>query len=298
MAQYTVRHGQNLFDIVLTCYGDLNGLGDFMLLNPTVNYNSNFNDGDIVNYDETKVISQVTSNYYSKNRIIPTGGNDYIYYKEPLYKHLFSIYVSQDVVNLIVGISGSGIIQIDWGDNSQLQTVQLSQEVQTISHDSNSYLDTSRRIRFYGEADFHTINLSRINVERAFSVSDFKCLTLIINDNKIIPNIKFTKIIRNLNKVDFSRTLIDDLSPLLYNHELREIHLENCEINQSIIDEYVIGLVKNYQSRLLADVWMKGNDLPSGMYQEPSVLSDPQTGMEAIWVLENDVDRGWVFHFD
>ena len=99
-------------------------------------------------------------------------------------------------------------------------------------------------------------------------------------------------------KVDFSRTLINDLSPLLYNHELREIHLENCEINQSIIDEYVIGLVKNYQSRLLADVWMKGNDLPSGVYQEPSVLSDPQTGMEAIWVLENDVDRGWDFHFD
>ena len=123
-------------------------------------------------------------------------------------------------------------------------------------------------------------------------------MTLIANDNKIIPNIKFTKIIRELNKVDFSRTIIGDLSPLLYNQELREIHLENCDINQSIIDEYVIGIVKNYQSRLLAEVWMKGNDLPSGIYQAPAVLSDPQTGMEAVWVLENDEDRGWVFHFD
>lgn len=298
MARYAVRHGQNLFDVVLTCYGDLGGLGDFMTLNPEVNYSTEFVDGQLVNYDETKVVSQVTANYYSKNRIIPTNGNTNIYYKDILYDPMFMFYVDQEVVNLILYVSGIGTIQIDWGDNSQMQTISLTEEVVLISHDSNSYISDLRKIRFYGDAELHYLDISRIPVSKFFTLDDFKCLTFIANDNQIISNIKFVKIIRELNKVDFARSQVEDLIPLISNMELREIHLENCNINQSIIDEYVISLVKNYQSRLLAEVWLIGNDVPSGVYQAPLVLSDPQNGMEAIWVLENDVDRGWVFHLD
>lgn len=74
MSQYTVRSGQNLYDIALTLHGSIEGLIDLLVSNPGISLNDKLKSGDTLEYDSVFDVNTDISEWFSKNnRIIKNG---------------------------------------------------------------------------------------------------------------------------------------------------------------------------------------------------------------------------------
>ena len=50
MNKYTVKSGQNLYDIALAIYGSIEGVFDLLMSNPDISYETVFSKGAVLNY--------------------------------------------------------------------------------------------------------------------------------------------------------------------------------------------------------------------------------------------------------
>lgn len=120
MAKYTVKVGQNLFDIALSLYGSVEGILDLFACNPNLSIDSNIKDGDILNYTDNYFEDSSVLDYYKSNKIVPANQIGNIYYNMlPQLKMI--IHIDNKLRNFGFNVSGNGNIKIDWGDNSPLR---------------------------------------------------------------------------------------------------------------------------------------------------------------------------------
>jgi len=298
MAEYSVRHGQTLIDVILMCYGNLQGMGDFMISNPDLSFGSLLQDGQIVQYNPPNAADQITVNYYYRHRIFPTNGSRDIYYKEATYKRMLSFDIAGTSSRCDLRIGGTGVIEIDWGDNSPLQTVVLA-ESNFVSHEFNVLTSATRKIKIYGEGvKFTNFSLRGTNFQKILLFDAISMETVDLSYNIPLRNINPIGLLKDVNSISFERTKLLGATPLIALEKLRTINLNSCGLTTTMIDAYLIGLVKNYQSRLIAELDLRGNQPPSGNYEPPMSYQNPTTGQEARWILENDPDRGWTILID
>lgn len=297
MEQFTVKQGQNLFDVVLTLYGDMGGIGNFMQLNPSLSFNSALKDGDVVNYDPAKAIDEVNINYLSKKKIVACNGARNVYYKDVSEPIFARIYIKNTVVSTSFKIKGVGDIQVDWGDNSDIEHIKLNEfNSYEAFHEMNSNIDGYRKISIYGNPSINEFDISSIDPYKIHFFQDVYIENFIAKRNTHLSDIGFIKIPKTITNIDMSSSKVNSLIPLVHQERLRSIILKDCNIKSRVLDEYFIAIVKQYQSRLKANVYISGNEPPSGEYKAPAIFSDPKNGMEAIWILENDQDRLWKIH--
>jgi len=294
METYEVKYGQTIFDVALQVYGDISGIGDLLKNNKTLNFGSVLSEGDKILYDANNAINSTVVKYFDKNNLTVSNGEGYIYFKETEETIRALVFIDQELMSINWQLSGTGTILFDWGDDTDIEAIPLSSAPKYITHSMNSLVSANydfRKIRIYGNFTLTTFNAEGSGIEKLFAINEFSTEHIDLSNNSKCTNIGFASIAKDATTIKLSRIKVGDLLPLVSQEKMSNLWIDNATITQDTLDNYFIGLVKNYQSRPACNVRMWGNASPSGIYQKPDVLYDPQTGLEAMWVLENE--RGW-----
>lgn len=75
---YTVRSGQNLYDVALELYGSIEGIFDLLISNDDVSLGSVLTRGKELNYNEEFMIEQSLPEWFKSNNIIVKNGCHYL----------------------------------------------------------------------------------------------------------------------------------------------------------------------------------------------------------------------------
>lgn len=290
MGKYTVTHGQNLYDIALHIYGSIEGVIDLMMNNTSLSLDQTLKAGDELVYTDDYIINKDVVAYYKVNEIIPANGERHVYPKSPTLPKLMDIHIENTMTSISFVISGSGTIEIDWGDNTDLQTVQLSKQTIEFNHFFDNNTGTKRRICIYGGENVRIQKLDISNIKD----SDIYILKPIYIERFVMKDIstttEFIALLRGMFEMDCSGSTIGSLLPLLRQKELKSLNLQNIKCSRKAIDEYLIGLVEQHYGRRNCTVTM--TTIPSGEYKEPQKDKNlnyiVSSGMEAVWVLTHE----------
>lgn len=121
MGRYITTHGQNLYDVALHIYGSIEGIVDLLMNNTTLSLNDNLKAGIELVYTDNFIINSDTAHYLKNNRITPANGEQNVYFKTSNKLKVLEIYTGNRETSVEFSISGSGFIEIDWGDNTDIQ---------------------------------------------------------------------------------------------------------------------------------------------------------------------------------
>lgn len=289
MAKYTVKVGQNIFDVALSLYGSIEGILDLFACNPSLSFDSDIKDGDILQYTDSYYEDSTVLDYYKTKGIVPANQIGNIYFKNQPQLRMI-IFIDHKLSDFHFKISGIGTINIDWGDNTSIESFDLSSTQQRISHIKNDELFDDRKISLYGDFKIYSLDFSNVPPLKLYITSPLYAESITILGANKLDNIDFLNLIDHsaLIDIDLVHSKLSNLSPLIKLKHAKSINLSFSNIKQSVIDRYLISLVQNYGIRRNCTVNLYGAIEPSGIYQRPENLKDPQTGMEAIWVIVNE----------
>ena len=74
MKEYTVRHGQNIYDISLMLYGSIEGIFDLLANNDGIDINSQIPVGTVLKYDDDFEVNSQIKNWLINNKIVVANG--------------------------------------------------------------------------------------------------------------------------------------------------------------------------------------------------------------------------------
>ena len=290
MGKYIVTHGQNLYDVALHIYGSIEGVIDLMMNNTSLSLDQTLKAGDELVYTDDYAINKDVAAYYKVNEIMPANGERHVYPKSPTLPRLMDIYIENTRTSIGFVISGSGTIEIDWGDNTDLQIVRLSKQAIELNHFFDNNTGTKRRTCIYGDENARIQKLDISNIKDA----DIYILKPIYIERFVMKNIsttiEFIALSKGMFEMDCSGSTTGSLLPLLRQKELKSLNLQNIKCSRKAIDEYLIGLVKQHYGRRNCEIAM--TTVPSGEYKEPQRDENLNyivgSGMEAVWVLTHE----------
>lgn len=288
MAKYVVKVGQNLFDVALSLYGSIEGVLDLFSCNPNLSFDSDLKDGDVLQYTDNYYEDSTVLDYFKTNGIVPANQIGNIYFKSKSQLKMV-ILIDHKLTYFHFKISGIGTINIDWGDNTSIESFDLSSTQQIISHIKKDELFEDRKICLYGDFKIYSFDLSSMPPLKIYITSPLYAESITILGANKLENIEFLNLIdhNSLIDIDLVHSKLSNLSPLINLKHVKSINLSYSNIKQSVIDHYLISLVQKYNIRRNCTVNLYGTIEPSGIYQRPENLRDPKTGMEAIWVIVN-----------
>lgn len=158
MKQYKIRYGQNIYDIAVQLFGSIEGIYDILAENEWVTLDTEFKDGEIINYDEDFIINPNIKEFFETNKITVKNGN---FFFEPFLNtsHLpCCMIIKQWGDTAIISGDITSTMIIDWGDTSHLCNVKGQFEL------AHNYIDNNNHcIKIYGQFDINTLNFSKLN---------------------------------------------------------------------------------------------------------------------------------------
>ena len=300
MGKYIVTSGQNLYDIALHIYGSIEGIVDLMMHNEDLSLSEKLRVGQELSYTDNYVIDASIVAYNMTNSIVPANGERNVYYKESEFSRLLDFDLKNEITSTNIKVSGQGTIDIDWGDNTLLETIELTNNVKIITHTFDNKIPDNREIRIYGDSVlFRILDLTDLRPIGIFVYKRLIVEKIELQNNS--ANLNFLQLIDETFELDFSGSTISSLLPLIYTKDLLKLNLKNCRISTEELDNYLISLVENYNER--RNCFITLTHKPSGEYKEPFrdennryILS---SGMEAIYVLLHEPawneGGGWKF---
>lgn len=298
MQVYKVQNNQNIFDVAIAVYGSIEGIFDLFVNNPELSFDSTLYGGQELYWDEDFVIFDTIVNSLNSEKIIPVNGERHVYYKETDQPLKCIIKVNETESNITLILAGEGNIVVDWGDNSDLETIPLQPTSQNYKHYFDNISD-SRTIKLYGDFNIKAWNLSPING------LVLPTQPLIVNEIEMSKNKAYLQGLFLFNEtysVKMNNIAISDLMPIqdmsLSYLELRQIDYTS----NNILDAYLKYVAQHNNERRNCTVVL--DVMPSGVYQEPKKDSNGNynitSGMEAIYVITHEHawnEAGpWVFN--
>ncbi|GAB6119733.1 hypothetical protein [Dysgonomonas termitidis] len=288
MGKYTVTTGQNLFDVALHIYGSIEGIIDLMMNNPELSLAGTLKSGDELLFSDDYIIDANVVAYNKMNNIIPANGERHVYYKASAYPLLIELFVEYTETSVSFSISGNGNMEIDWGDNSGMETYPLQYKSRDIYHAFDNTIPDKRKIRLYGDFSIYEINLSGLKTKHIYVFRPVYCEKLVLNSLNI--DIRFISLFPDLLKLDLQGIRTETLMPLIDCKNLMEIDLHGAKIKKGVVDEYLIALVKKHYGRRNCTIILTVE--PTGEYKEPERDENSNyritSGMEAVWLLCNE----------
>lgn len=292
MGKYIVEGGQNLYDISMHLYGSIEGVTDLLVSNESLSLETKLKAGDELVYSEDYIVSSDIVQYLKNNSIKPNNDERNVYYNQPSYSKIAIAILPRTQKSVGVLISGSGIIQIDWGDNTAIQTVNPSSQIKNIQHNYADKLieSANRKVQVYSDnANIIDLDISSLKPLYFYLLKELSVESLISKSNAF--DIGFTPLLSGIYNIDLSGSSIKSLLPLISNGDLMTLNLSSCVISQNAVDEYLKQLIKQYGTRRNCTVTL--NTAPTGVYQEPVRDLDLNyvisSGMEAIWVIVHEL---------
>lgn len=288
MGKYKVTHGQCLYDVALHIYGSIEGITDLLINNEALSLSTQLKAGDELTYSDNYILNAEVVTSFSSSGTIPSTGERGVYFKEFTLPKSVEIRCSQKLASVSFVIAGSGTIEIDWGDNSAPQTIQLSDEEMAVNHIFDSSIGTDRKIRFYMDCTLKTLDISGMNPTALYILRPLYLERLTIS--KCTIQLVSLPMLRGLFRLTLADVTTANLLPLVELTELMELNLTKHTYTQPTIDSFLMALVANYGNRRNCSITMETE--PSGEYREPQRDANERyvitSGMEAIWVITHE----------
>lgn len=286
MAVYKVKSNQNIWDVAIHLYGTIEGMFDLLISNPKLTMTSDLHPGMELEYHDYFVLNKdVVSGLQTRN-LIPSNGERHVYYRhtnEPLII-VGIIPAEQELIDLYV--SGEGVMLVDWGDNTALESIVLTHFDSRVIHYFDNVVD-SRQIKIYGDFNILHLDVSKF-------VGDLLPVRPVVVDeftsNENANSLKGLFLFENTVKVDLRGMLISDLSSIL-NMSLQELDLRQVKLTDiAVLDDYLVGLVDNYGSRRDCTVYLDIEPTDRGMSAIQTIISEPAWNEAGKWkFIINDV---------
>lgn len=282
MAKYIVKPNQNLFDVALHLYGSIEGLFDLLISNPELSMTSELVYGQSLEYHENFILNPSIVNEFEKQNIVPSAGARKVYYKKPDEDLVFLVGINPDTTFTSFKASGEGQLIIDWGDNSELQRVDLTLSLQPIDH----YFDNEteiRRVRIYGNTDtLKFIQLDTTGLGGALLL----CKPVIV-DEYICHGQGYSlaglALMEGTYKVDLQREAIADLKPI-GNMSLQELNLTDVYfVNDDVLDDYLEYIVTHHADRRPCTVYLTSEPTDRGYAAIATILNEPEWNVSDTW---------------
>ena len=300
MGRYVVTAGQNLYDVALHLTGSIEGIVDLLICNPALSLEDTLQSGDELVYTDDFVINADVVAYLRQGGIIPAGGERHVYPKYPTGPVRLRYTLDAGQLSTAFTLSGRGTVEVDWGDNSALESLVLGTEVQVFSHRFDNTIAQMRQVRLYGDIELQSLDLSLSGTRRVRLQQPLGCERFTLRGGALDTD--FMPLLSGVFRIDLRSTALGSLLPLAECREVMSADLTGADVSRHAVDEYLIALVKEYYGRRNCELWLPVT--PSGTYIEPErdnhgnyVLN---TGLEAVWLLthEESWNEGgpWVIH--
>ena len=300
METYKVINNQNIFDVAIDIYGSIEGIFDLLINNPDLSFDSKLYDGQTLLWDKDFVInSSIVSSLHTDNAI-PINGERNVYYKNIEADLKCVIQMGESASDISLNLSGDGKMIIDWGDNSEIQTIQLQPTLQLYQHYFDNEADV-RTIRLYGDFNIKTWDMSTIH-GLVLPTQPIIVDEVIISKN-IVP-LHGLFLFNGIYYVKINDIPITDLSPIK-NMSLSYLELKGISYSsEDVLNDYLKYLAKHNNQRRNCNVVI--DTQPSGEYKEPDKDENGSylitSGMEAIYVITHEAawnESGpWIFNIN
>ena len=288
MGKYRITAGQNIYDVALHIYGSIEGVVDLMINNLDLSLDSNLKTGDELVYSDDFIINADVVAHYRMYDITPSGGERSVYPKSFTLPAVMEISLENLRTTASFVISGSGEIEIDWGDNSDVQRIKLTDAHQTLSHLFDNQIQAKRQIKIYSNALIKHLNIKEIKAVSIYMLK--RQYVERFTAEGINVALDFAPLLDGVFEMNLRDITTDSLLPLVRNKSLMRLDLTGVNVKQRTLDEYLVALVTRYGNRRNCTVTLPFK--PSGEYREPTKDENGNyiltTGMEAIWVIVNE----------
>ena len=282
MATYKVKAYQNIFDVAIHLYGSIEGLFDLLISNSWLNMTTELKAGMELEYHDYWVLNDGIRQEIKDQGYLPANGERHVYYKRPDTPLVFVCGIEPDAHSSSFTASGSGIMLIDWGDNSEIEEVRLAVEEQTVTHYFDNTVD-ERRIKVYGDFQLMTFNITGLGgailLTRPMTVDEFVC-------HSTGYTLKGLFLFDGTVTVDLQRCHIDDLLPIgdmsLQTLDLRGVTFKSV----NVIDEYLQYIADNYGSRRNCTVYLTDKPTEKGMAAIEKILAEDSWNEAGNWVFD------------
>lgn len=279
MAHYKVKTNQNLWDIALLLYGTIEGVFDLLISNDWLSMTTDLVHGMELEYHDYFVINEGIVSGMNSEGYIPANGERHVYYKSTTEPLAFVCGVPADRISTELTVGGEGKMIIDWGDNTDLEELILSNKPHKLTHYFDNKVD-ERRIHIYGDFKLTILDVSNVggNILPVcpIIVDEF---TSQENDNSLQGLFLF----KGTVKVDLQRMYIDDLSSI-YEMSLQELNLLQVKFKDvSVIDNYLQNIVHNYGNRRNCVVYLDTEPSEIGMSAIQSIISEDSWNESGKW---------------
>lgn len=280
MATYKVTTNQNLFDVALLLYGSIEGLFDLLISNEWLDMETDLLPGMEIEYHDYFVVNDGIKSAMSDKNLIPANRERHVYLKHPAEDLVFLCDVGAETDSVSFVVSGSGKMLIDWGDNTDLETVQLTVTQQTVEHYFDNVTE-KRRIKVYGDYQIIKFDTSKLGGalmlmrpmivdEYASHANSYPLQGLFLFDGTV--------------SVDLSGCGIDNLLPIA-DMNLQILDLRNVTFADiSVLDDYLQYIVENYGSRRNCTVYLSSEPTEKGMTAIETILGEDAWNEAGNWV--------------
>ena len=123
MGKYRVVAGQNIYDVALYLYGSIEGVVDLLINNPDLSFATTLTAGRELVYTDDFVIRADVVAYNGLHGIVPANGERHVYPKTFTLPLAVVLTLAAGIITVQCAVSGAGQLEIDWGDNSDTETV-------------------------------------------------------------------------------------------------------------------------------------------------------------------------------
>lgn len=279
MATYTVKPSQNIFDVALHLYGSIEGLFDLLISNEGLNMTTDLTAGMELEYHTDFVINSSIVNQMEEQGLIPANKERHVYFKRPDEQLIFVVGIDPSLLKSGFVVSGDGTMLIDWGDNSEMESVTLTHTNQTVEHYFDNEVE-ERRIKVYGDFSllyFDTTNLNGdMLLTYPLTVDEY-----VSNANGFTLNGLF--LFEGTYKVDLRQCTISSLLPL-GDMNLQELDLRKVKFTDvSVLDEYLQYIVANYGTRRNCTVYLDAEPSEVGYEAIDTILNEEAWNAAGEW---------------
>ena len=289
MGKYRVIAGQNLYDIALHIYGSIEGIVDLMMCNTDLSLDTTLKVGDELIYSDDFIINADVVTYNEMHGIVPSNGEHHVYPKIFTKPLAVAFSLPTELLNVQCSVSGIGTLEIDWGDNSDTEIVTLTDKPRILKHTFDSKVRKRRRIRWFTDAYFKQVDLSRLKPNSVVILRPLPIEELTIKDATL--TLDSLQMITGIYSLSLTGLTSGNLKPLVECRELMTLNLTDARIKPTVLDEWLIAMVERYGNRRNCELTLTA--VPTGTYQEPARNADTgkyiiTSGMEAIWVITHE----------
>lgn len=279
MATYIVKQAQNIWDIAISLYGSVEGVFDLLISNPEIGMKTDLPPGMGLEYHPDFVINRGVVDWIGTNVGTPANKERNVYFNnsESPLKAIGLVPESEEYV--CFSMCGQGVMIVDWGDNSGLQPVTLTNTVSVIEH----YFDntvSSRRLKFYGDFEIEVLDFTKF-AGTLYPVAPITVDEFVSHANRGL--LTGLLLFKGTNKVDLRYSNISSLDPVadmsLQSLDLRDARFASVDV----LDDYLEYLVTNHGTRRGCTVYLSSQPTERGMTAINTLISSEEWNSQHPW---------------